>query len=249
MRISVLVLFIVLSLTGMSQGMAEKLLKEARALSASYKETEALAKFKQVLAFDVNNYEALWNCSILSSKVGKREPDKEKQKEMFNQAKTYAQRALKVNENDVNSNFVMAVAMGRMALISNTTEKVAAVRDIKKYAEKAVSLNPNHAPANHVLASWHLGVYELNWVERQAADKLYGGLPDFSIDKALQYCQKAVELDNTYILYQYDLGRIYLSKGDKQKAKECFTKVGTMKVITLDDPHYQEEAKKALGSL
>jgi tetratricopeptide (TPR) repeat protein len=244
-----ILLLLILPLSGFSQGMADKLLKEAKALSAQYKEPEALAKFKQVLAFDANNYEALWNCSILSSKIGKREADKEKQKEMYLLAKSYAERALKVNENDVSSNYVMAVAMGRMALIAETKEKVAAVRDIKKYAEKAVSLNPNHAAANHVLASWHLGVNELNWMERQVADKFYGGLPDYSIDKAVQYCQKAVELDNTYILYQYDLGRIYLSKGDKAKAKECFTKVGNMKVITLDDPRYQDEAKKALASL
>lgn len=232
-----------------AQGMAEKLLKEARSLASQFKEPEALVKYKQVLAFDMNNYEALCNCSLLSSRIGKRESEKSKQVEYFNTAKSYAQKALAVNANDVESNYVMAVAMGRIAQISETKEKVAAVRDIKQYAEKAVQLNPKHAAANHVLAVWHLEVSELNWVERQVADKFFGGLPDASKEKAAEYCKKAIELSPDYILYQSDLGRIYKSMGDKAKAKECYTKVGTMKPVTPDDARYQSEAKKILTEL
>lgn len=231
------------------QGMAERLLKEARQLAQQYREPEALAKYKQVLAFEMNNYEALCNCSLLSSRLGKRETEKARQVEYYNSAKGYAQKALAVNANDVESNYVMAVAMGRIAQISETKEKVAAVRDIKQYAEKAVQLNPKHAAANHVLAVWHLEVSELNWVERQVADKFFGGLPEASKAKAADFCKVAIALNPDYILYQSDLGRIYKSMGDKVKAKECYTKVGTMKAVTPDDARYQAEAKKILTEL
>lgn len=235
--------------TASAQTMADKALKEARSLGAQFKETEALAKYKQVLAFDMNNYEALWNCSLLSARIGRREADPAKQKELYIIAKNYAEKAIKINANDVQSNYVMAVAMGRIALISDTKEKIAAVRDIKKYAERAVELSPNHAAANHVLAVWHLEVSELNWMERQVADKFFGGLPEASKDKAIQYCKKANEIEPNYILYQFDLGRMYRLNGDKANAKTAYTKVGTMKAVTPDDPGYQSEAKKILATL
>lgn len=235
--------------TASAQTMADKTLKEARSLGAQFKETEALAKYKQVLAFDMNNYEALWNCSLLSSRIGRREADPAKQKEFYIIAKNYADKSLKINANDVQSNYVMAVAMGRIALISDTKEKIAAVRDIKKFAERAVELSPNHAASNHVLAVWHLEVSELNWMERQVADKFFGGLPEASKDKAIQYCKKASELEPNYILYQFDLGRMYRLNGDKANAKTAYTKVGVMKAVTPDDPGYQVEAKKTLATL
>jgi len=230
----------------MGQTMAEKVLKEAKALEAQNKEEEALSKFKMVLAFDINNYESFWNCSLLSAKVGRREVDKEKQKDYYLKAKIYAEKALKVNANDVQSNYVMSVAMGRIALISETKEKIAAVRDIKKYAERAVELSPKHAAANHVLALWNLEVSELNWVERQVADKFFGGLPEASKEKALAFCLKATELEPNYILYQLDLGRIYKSQGDNNNAKKAYSKVTSMKAITKDDPDYQNQAKKTM---
>lgn len=232
-----------------SQTMAEKVLKEARTLSAQYKETEALAKYKQVLAFDLNNYEALWNCSLLSARIGRRESDKPKQKDLYLISKRYAEKALNINSNDVESNYVMAVAMGRIALISETKEKISAVRDIKKYAEKAVQLSPKHAAANHVLAMWNLEVSELNWMERQVADKFFGGLPDASKEKAIEFCNRAIENNPNYILYQFDLGKIYKLKGDKVNAKAAYTKVTKMTVMTLDDPGYQTDAKKILETL
>ena len=82
--------------SSMGQTMAEKVLKEAKALEAQNKEEEALSKFKMVLAFDINNYESFWNCSLLSAKVGRREVDKEKQKDYYLKAKIYAEKAFVV---------------------------------------------------------------------------------------------------------------------------------------------------------
>ncbi len=246
----ILVLLVcLLGLSSFGQTMAEKVLKDAKALNSQYKETEALAKYKQVLAFDLNNYEAMWNCSLLSARIGRRENDKAKQKDFYLISKSYAQKALNLNANDVQSNYVMAVALGRIAQISDTKEKIAAVRDIKKYAERAVELSPKHAGANHVLAVWNLEVSELNWMERQVADKFFGGLPEANKEKALEYCKKAIEADPSYILYTLDLGKIYKSKGDKNNAKIMYTKVGAMKTLTPDDAAYQLEAKNTLSTL
>ncbi len=249
MKHAILLILCFFSIAATSQSMADKVLKEARNLNAQYKEVEALAKYKQVLGFDLNNYEALWNCSLLSSKIGRREADKAKQKALYLIAKSYADKAMAINANDVQSNFVMAVAMGRIAQISETKEKIAAVRDIKKYAERAVELGPKHAAAHHLLAMWNYEVSELNWVERQAADKFFGGLPEASKEKALTLCKKALELDPDYMLYQFDLGRIYKASGDKANAKIALTRVGTLKVLTPSDPEYVAEAKKLLEGL
>lgn len=232
-----------------SDAQVDNYLKEARQLRDAYKDREALGKFKQVLVFDANNLEALCNVSILSSKLGKREADKVKQKKLYNNAKSYAQKALKVNSNDVESNFSMALAMGRMAQISPTNEKVAAVRDIKKYAETALKINSKHAASWHLLAIWNLDVSNLNYAEKKAADWFFGGIPDASKTKAIECCQNAIKNNPTYLLYQYDMARIYSEAGDKTKAKEVLNKLVKQKPITPDDPGMLENARKMLSEL
>jgi tetratricopeptide (TPR) repeat protein len=143
----------------------------------------------------------------------------------------------------------MAVAMGRIALISPTKEKIAAVRDIKKYAENAVALNPSHAGAWHVLGVWNWEVSNLNAIERNVADWFFGGLPAASKDKAVEFFLKAVSLNSTDVLYQHDLGMLYKEKGEKEKAKTALEKCIKMTAQSPDDPGLIAEAKEKLKDL
>ena len=98
-----------------SQTDINSLLTDGRALDAGAHEEEALQKFVAALKIDPDNYEANWQTSFLFSRIGNRQTDEEKKKQYFITAKVYAQKALKLNPTDAESNFVMAVAMGRMA--------------------------------------------------------------------------------------------------------------------------------------
>jgi len=223
------------------------LIAEAKSLDASAHEEAALQKFLQVLQLDPNNYEATWNISLLHSKIGNRITNSEKTRDQyFNYAKQYAEKALKLNPNDAESNYVMAAAMGRMALISGPKEKVAASRDIRKYAELAIRFNPNHAGAWYILGKWNYEVANLNWAEKMAANLLFGGIPDGTLDEAIKDYLKAIELEPDYILYYRDLAMALDQKKFYDEEIRVLNKALALKPATEDDPTYIAQCKELL---
>ncbi|HKJ31122.1 MAG TPA: hypothetical protein VKA34_04800 [Balneolales bacterium] len=228
----------------------QNLLRNARELKESYNEPQALDTYLKVLRIDSTNYEALWNASFLYSRIGNRFKDKNKQKEYFHKAKDLAERALKVNSRDTESNFVMSVAMGRMALISGPKARVAASNDIKHYAEQALKYDSLHAGAWHVLGRWNYEVANLNFAERMAANLLFGGLPKGASDKnAIEDYKKAITYDGSNILYYRDLAIVYRKEDQDQKAIETLNKLLSLSPKSPDDPKYIKEAKKMLKKL
>ena len=103
------------------------LLKDAQQLESAFKEPEALQKYLDVVRTQPTNLTALIKISELYSILGKHQGTKDKQKEYYRNARVYAQKALGVNPNSSDANVVMALAMGRMALISSGDDKVKAI--------------------------------------------------------------------------------------------------------------------------
>lgn len=226
------------------------LIAEAKSLDASAHEEAALQKFLQVLQLDPDNYEATWNTSFLYSKIGNRITNSEKTRDQyFNYAKQYAASALRLNPNDAESNYVMAAAMGRMALISGPKEKVAASRDIKRYAELAIQFNPNHAGAWYILGKWNYEVANLNWAERTAANLLFGGVPEGTLDESIKDYLKAIKLDPGYILYYRDLALALDQKGFYDEEIRVLNQALALKPKTEDDPTYVAQCKELLNKV
>jgi tetratricopeptide (TPR) repeat protein len=232
------------------QSHVSNLLKEATELKDSYNEPQALDAYLKVLQVDSTNYEALWNASFLYSRIGNRFEDKDKKKQYFNKAKALAERALRVNSSDAESNFVMSVAMGRMALISGPKARVAASNDIKHYAEEALKYDSLHAGAWHVLGRWNYEVANLNFAERMAANLLFGGLPKGASDQnAIEDYKKAIKYDSDNILYYRDLAIVYRHEDQDQNAIETLKKLLSLSPKSPDDPKYVKEARQMLKKL
>src|SRR6185436_16581079 len=116
------------------------LLKDAQQLETVFKDNDALQKYLQIVRLEPNHLVALCKSSELYSKLGKRQASKQTQSEYYLSAKQFAEKALKVNENSAEANFVMAMAMGRMAMQNSGKEKIKAVKDIRHYAERCIQL-------------------------------------------------------------------------------------------------------------
>ncbi len=229
---------------------APLLVKQGKDLLAQTKEEDALEKFKGALKSDPNNYEAAWHASLMCSRIGNRQADENKKKEYFVVAKQYAVKSLKLNPADAESNFVMAVAMGRMALISGSKDKVAASRDIKNYADLAIKYNPNHAGAWHVLGKWNYEVANLNFAERAVANSLFGGLPEGAdVKTAIDCYNKAISLDSENVLFYLDLAKAYQNIELDPKANETLKKALTLKPKVKDDNNYLLQCKKMLDDI
>lgn len=229
------------------QGNSSSLSARADSLYDAFEEKEALKAYEKILEEDSDNYRALWRASFLYSRIGNRKSEKETQKEYFGKAQELASRALKVDSTDAESHFAMAVAMGRKALIASARDRVAASRDIKRHVDRALAYDSTHAGAWHVLGRWHFKVANLNFVERLAANTLFGGIPgDATNEKAAKAIERAIELKDNYVLYYHDLAMVYDEMGKEKKAIEACQKAINLENLTPDDPRLKKECQNWL---
>jgi tetratricopeptide (TPR) repeat protein len=217
--------------------------KEAEKLEATSQEA-AFKKYQEILKFDPINSNALCKSSEMCSLIGHRQVKKEDKVSYFRAARKFAEIALKINPNNAEANFAMAVSMGRMALISNGKQKIEAVNDIKKYAELAIKSDPSNFKAYHVLGRWHYEVSNLSVVERTAAKILYGGLPPASLKEAIAYYEKSMLLSPTFALNHLELAKAYNRNKQRDKAVALLKKILAMPNTQQDDARVKEEAKK-----
>jgi tetratricopeptide (TPR) repeat protein len=222
------------------------MLTEARQQESAFRETEAFLKYAGILKVQPSNLTALCKCSELCSRIGNRQKEKSQKTNYFKAAKNYAQGALRVNPNNADANFVMALALGRLSLISSGKEKIIVVNEIKQYAEKAISLDPYHFKAYHLLGKWNYEVSNLNAFERALAKLLYGGLPEASLEKSIVYYEKSRSLNPDFVLNYLELARAYHRQGERKKAIEMLTRMMPLPNNMLDDTRVKEEGKHLL---
>lgn len=234
----------------LAQQKSDPLESRADSLYEAFEEKEALDRYLKIVERDPDHYKALWRASFLYSRVGNRLETEEKQKTYFNKAIDLAERALEIDSTHSQSNYVMSVAMGRKALISGARERVAASRAIKKYADRALEYNSGNAGAWHVLGRWHFKVANLSWIERMAANTLFGGIPgNASNKKAAEAIEKAISLNEDYILYYRDLAKVYEAMGEEGEAiANCRTATGKP-LLTPDDKRLKRECRELIDEL
>lgn len=223
-----------------------KLISEALQLEAFFKENEAMIKYLDVLKIQPRNYTAICKVSELYSLLGKRQPTKEKQKIYYRAARNYAQQALLVNPSHPDANFVMALAMGRMAIISSGEEKINAVKDIKIYAEKCVQLDPQGFKGYHILGRWHYEISNLSAVEKWLVKIAYGSLPEASLQEAIANYEKSRQLNPGLLINYMELAKCFHRNDENKKANEMLQQVIQLPSKTIDDPMVKEEARKLM---
>lgn len=226
------------------------LLKEADNLEIKLKEIEALDKYKQILVIDAKNIKALVKASELSAAIGARLPAKKDKQLYFQSSLAFAQRAIGVNANDADANYVMAVASGKLTDVEKENKKVIAyVNDIKTYADKALAINPKHAKANYTLGKWHLEMVNLSGFKKTAVKLFYGGLPNATIENAILYMEKCRSYDAYFILNYLDLAKAYKQDNKPPKAIEVLQKLVKLPLRTADDANLKAEGLKMLDDL
>jgi tetratricopeptide (TPR) repeat protein len=241
-------LLLVLSVHGLAQD-APTLLREADRLEHSFRETDALQKYREVLKQQPNNLTALCRSSDLSSRIGHRQSNKKVQADYYKAARHYAETALKVNPQSPEANFVMAVAMGRMAMLTSGKEKIKYVNDIRRYAENTLKYDPNNFKAFHVLGKWHYEVSNLSSFERTMARLLFGGLPSASLQDAIRYYEKSRSLQPDFSINYLELAKAYHRNDEKKKAIDLLTRLQSMPNRIEDDIRIKKEGKELLEEI
>jgi len=219
--------------------------KEAERLEPLSEES-AFLKYQEILKLQPGNLAALCKSSELCSSIGRRRTDKDQKLTYFTAARKFANQALGINPHSSEANFVMSIAMGRMALILGGKEKIAAVDQIKKYAELSIKCDPNNYKPYHVLGRWHYEVSNLSGFERAVAKIFYGGVPPASLKEAIYNYEKCRSLVPDLKVNYLELAKCYYRNDEKQKAVDFLNKAISMPNKMQDDNRVKEEAKELL---
>lgn len=245
----VCLLFVIHSAAIAQSSSVEEWNEEAKEKFDSGDEPEALELYERVLEQDPENFDALWNASLLYARAGFRLEDESEQEQKYNKALELAEKAVEHHPDEGYSHYAYAVAKGRMTDVMGTRDRIRAAHEIRDVIEKAAGLIPDYAPVWHFWGVWHRDVANVGRTERIAARFISGGIPDASNEKAEEYLLKAVDLDDNHILIRLDLARYYLEVGEDEKAKEVLEKIVEMEPRTMDDPRKLEEARELLDDL
>ncbi len=223
-----------------------QLLKDAQQQESLFHENEAFLKYAEVVKKDPDNLLALWKCSELCSRIGARQPDKEKMRPYFIAARNYASSAMQVNPKSSDATCMMALALGRVSLIAGTKERVMLAREVKYYAETAIRLDPNNFRAYHILGRWNYEVSDLNIAEKSFARLFYGKIPSASLDDAIDDFEKSRKLNPGFILNYLELARAYHRMGEDKKAVANLRILLGLPNLIYDDTRAKVQARKLL---
>lgn len=245
-------LFLFIFLTAaftLSAQVVDSLMNEAKRLVVEKQEDQALAKYKAVTYMDSDNIQALTQASILSTREGKRQKVKKAKQTSFNEARAFAEAALRKNPNDAEANVAMATAIDQLAMFSGAKDKISLLRDVKTYTDKALLIDSSDPKAWHILGLWNMRFSTLNFAERTATKLLFGGMPDVSLDKAIADFEKCRSLQPNFILNYYHLAKAYHANEKDLKAIAVLKQVIRLRPILQDDQKIQQECHALLEKL
>lgn len=202
----------------------------------------ALKNYNAAFAMDDKNCDTAWKISRALANIGDERTDKAERTDYFNQAEKYARIAIDLCPDSDMAHLQNSIAVGRVALMAGTKEQVQLSQVVKDEAEKAIELNPNNDTAHHVYARWHRKVATLSGVAKAFAKVLYGGLPDASLDKAVEHFQKAIALKPDYNNHYLELGITYEMMKEWKKANDAYEKAMACDAKGSMEQKYKAEA-------
>lgn len=209
----------------------------------------ALAGYYRALALDSSNYQALWKATRAHVDVGHAARGKE-QEQNYRTAEKLARRCLALHPDSAESHFVLAMALGRVALKVGGKKKIELSKEIKVEAERTLALDPCHDGAMHILGRWHYELTNLSWVLKSFAKILYGGVPrSGGNEEARQWFEKAIACDPRTPLHRLWLAKTLIELHQDDLARETLEQCLSLSAVYWDDDLNKREAEKMLKKL
>jgi len=211
-------------------------LRRANSLQAKYKDSEALAEYQAVLKLNPQHYQSLWRAAALSVSIGNRYSDETRKSAYFDAAEDYASRALTVQADGGESNYVMALALFSQAGLLSARDRLRIFKKIGPHVFLATECRPDLAEGWQLLGRWYYRVAHYNVLEKTFSRVFLGGYPQGATSKkATDAMETAHRLDPTRIQYCYDLARMYKYQGRRKRAIAILQEAIKLPTYTSDD--------------
>jgi tetratricopeptide (TPR) repeat protein len=210
-------------------------LAEASALRQHLDEAGALSKYRQALAEDSSNLDALWNASYLATILGAR--DSLHHSPLLDLGRHLAETALKDWPDHPESHFALAVNLALDLKHLHIKEKVAASKLLRTEIRRTLELDPLHAGAWFLLGRWQYAYATLGPIDRMGAKLFLGGIPaEATLGNAEKCFRTALQQRPDELIFHLDLARTLVAEGRKDEAKAVLAAGLRLSPRSGDDP-------------
>lgn len=215
----------------------------------------ALRYYQAALELDSDHYESLWRAARSAVDIGKLLEEEKKQEKvrdsLYILAVGYARQAIAANPNGADGHFMLANAVGRVALTKGPRERVRFSKIVRMEALRAVELDSLHDGAYHVLGRWHAEIMRLPGIAKFVAKTFLGGkiFNEASWENAVRYLERAVELRPSDIYHHLDLAEAYVDSDDPDSARPHLRQIPELPVADVMDPLYKQQAAELLQKI
>lgn len=122
--------------------------------------------------------------------------------------------------------------------------------EIREEVERAIALDRKNGSAYHIYGVWHRKIAEIGATSRMFAGALYGrSVPNGSLEKSIEYLEKAVELNPTVIISRLELARSYLAVRSWAPARRMLQSIPDLPNQFSDDAKHKENAAQLLAEI
>jgi len=208
----------------------------------------ALGRLQALRAEHPGRVDVLWRLVYTWTDLGQATDKKDARTAHYENALDVAKAGLAADSSSARAHLAMAVAQGRAALDAGTRERIQRSRAVKRHADRAIAIDSTLDGAYHTRGRWHREVEDLGFFKRAIVKTVYGGLPESSMDQAVQDFRRAIELDDR-LFHHLELGKTYLQMDRSQAARRELQTVLDMPATEPFDPQYKEEARALLDDL
>ncbi len=208
---------------------------KAAQYESQFNEKLALYYYKQASVIDPKNLDVLYKCADLCQRIGSREKDEKRKLQLIDEAFSFAKSAYKYFPHSDKSCVIMSIVLGNLALYKSGSERMNAVKEVKKYTDKALGINAQNYLAWHVLGRWYFELSNLNFIQKSAIKLFLGGMPDVSFSKAIYAYEKSNSLKPNFCLNYLQLAKAYYANNQKEKAKSILYQLSKLPISSLAD--------------
>ncbi len=231
------ILWILLSLAGISPPEVSGSLAQACLLREKLDEVGALAKYREALLQDSTNLDALWNASYLATILGAR--DSLHHSPLLDLGRHLAEKSMQQWPDHAESHFALAVNIAMSLKHMPIRQKMTAARDLREEIRHTLELDPRHAGAWFLLGRWQYAYATLGTFEKMTAKVFLGGIPaEATLENAEKSFRNALLTKPDEPLFHLDLARTLVAQGRKDEARTVLALAIHLAPRSGDDPRH-----------
>jgi Flp pilus assembly protein TadD len=224
----------------------ESSLQQADKLELQGETESAIHVLKEADATSSDNPEIDKRLSRLYARRIQEISDQAEKKVDANLAVELGKKAVAKMPDDSQAHVGLAAAYGQLCWFVDDKTRVEYSKAIYQEVNKGLAIDPDSDYGHLILARWNFEMATLNPLLKGIAELVYGQFPPASTQAALTHFKKAIELNPSRVIHHAEYAKALEALGEKEKAREEWSKVIELKAVDAQDRLYQRIAAEHL---